>query len=192
MAEKTRRRGAELEDAILRAAAEELAGAGYPGLTVERVAQRAGTNKNAIYRRWPNRAALGVAAYRHLAEDTLEPPDTGTLREDALGLLRAINCGQTSPAARVLRGLLTGVGDEPELRRQLHEMAAEGGAKSWLTILDRAIARGEARPGARTPRVATVALVLLRNEYLTRGLTTVDEDVLVEIVDDVYLPLAGA
>ena len=192
MAEKTRRRGAELEEAILRAAADELAEAGYPALTMERVAQRAGTNKNAIYRRWPNRAALGVAAYRHLAEDTLKPPDTGDLREDALALLRAINCGQSSPAARILRSLLTGVGDEPELRKQLHEQAAEGGAKAWLTLLDRAVARGEARPEARHPRVATVALVLLRNEILTRGLTTVDDAVLVEIVDEVYLPLVGA
>jgi AcrR family transcriptional regulator len=192
MAEKTRRRGAELEDAILRAAADELAEAGYPALTMERVAQRAGTNKNAIYRRWPNRAALGVAAYRHLAEDTLKPPDTGELREDVLALLRAINCGQSSPAARILRSLLTGVGDEPELREQLHEQAAEGGAKAWLEIVDRAVARGEARPGASNPRVATVALVLLRNEILTRGLTTVDDAVLVEIVDEVYLPLVGA
>jgi AcrR family transcriptional regulator len=192
MAEKTRRRGTELEDAILRAAADELAEAGYPGLTMERVARRAGTNKNAIYRRWPNRAALGVAAYRHVAADTLKPPDTGDLREDALALLRAINCGQTSPAARILRGLLTGVGDEPELREQLHEQAAEGGAKPWREIVERAVARGEARPGARHPRVATVALVLLRNEFLTRGLTTLDDDVLVEIVDEVYLPLVRA
>lgn len=189
---KTRRRGTELAEAILRAAADELAEAGYPGLTMERVAQRAGTNKNAIYRRWPNRAALAVAAYRHLAADALEPPDTGSLREDALALLRAINCGQTSPAARVLRGLLTGVGDEPELREQLHRQAAEGGAKPWLAIVERAVARGEARPGARHPRVATVALVLLRNEFLTRGLTTVDDAVLVELVDEVYLPLVGA
>ncbi|MEV6880175.1 TetR/AcrR family transcriptional regulator [Amycolatopsis sp. NPDC051128] len=129
---KTRRRGTELEDAILRAAAEELAESGYAGLTMERVAQRAGTNKNALYRRRPNRAALGVAAYRHLAE---------------------------------------------------------GGAGAWLVLLDRAVARGEAPPGALHPRVASVALVLLRNEYLTRGLTTVDDDVLVEIVDEVYLPL---
>ncbi|WP_410596952.1 TetR/AcrR family transcriptional regulator [Amycolatopsis sp. lyj-23] len=188
----TRRRGAELEDAILRAAAAELTEAGYPGLTMERVAHRAGTNKNAIYRRWPHRAALAVAAYRHLAEETLKPPDTGNLREDALTLLRAINCGQTSPAARVLRSLLTGVGDEPDLREQLHEQAAAGGTAPWLAIAGQAVASGEARPGALHPRVATTALVLLRNEYLTRGLTTVDDEVLVEIVDEVYLPLVRA
>ncbi len=189
---KTRRRGTELEEAILRAAAEELAEAGYSGLTMERVAQRAGTNKNAIYRRWPNRAALGVAAYRHLAEETLGPPGTGELREDALTLLRAINCGQTSPAARILRSLLTGVGEEPELREQLHEQASEGGVTAWLAVVGQAVARGQARPAALHPRVATVALVLLRNEYLTRGLTTVDDPVLVEIVDEVFLPLVRA
>ncbi|WP_206784738.1 TetR/AcrR family transcriptional regulator [Amycolatopsis sp. MtRt-6] len=189
---KTRRRGTELEEAILRAAAAELAEAGYPGLTMERVAQRAGTNKNAIYRRWPNRAALGVAAYRHLAEDTLTPPATGDLRGDALTLLRAINCGQASPAARALRSLLTGVGDEPELREQLHEQAAAGGTEAWLALVGQAVDRGEARPEARHPRVATVALVLLRNEYLTHGLTTVDDSVLVEIVDEVFLPLVRA
>lgn len=186
---KTRRRGAELERAILLAAADELAESGYPGLTMERVAQRAGTNKNTIYRRWPNRAALGVAAYRHLAEDTLRPPDTGDLREDALALLRAINCGASSPAARILRGLLAGVSDDPDLLAQLHEQAGDGGTTAWLTLLDRAVARGEAPPESSHPRVATVALTLLRNEYLTRGLTTVDDDVLVEIVDEVYLPL---
>ena len=83
----TRRRGAELEQAILRAAVEELAEAGYAGLTMDRVARRAGTNKNAIYRRWPNRAALGLAAYRRLVVADQELPDTGELRGDVLELL---------------------------------------------------------------------------------------------------------
>jgi len=34
-----------------------------------------------------------------------------------------------------------------------------------------------------------VAVVLLRNEYITRGAPTVPDGVLVEIVDEVYLPL---
>jgi len=51
------------------------------------------------------------------------------------------------------------------------------------------VARGEAPPEALHPRVATVAIVLLRNEYITRGIATVPDSVLVEIVDEVYLPL---
>src|SRR3954470_3516952 len=76
-----RRRGATLENAILRAAADELTHAGYAALSMDRVARRAGTNKNAIYRRWPNRLALGLAAYRLLARSA-PLPDTGNLRED--------------------------------------------------------------------------------------------------------------
>lgn len=39
------------------------------------------------------------------------------------------------------------------------------------------------------PRVATVAVVLLRNEFVVRGVPSAPDDVLVEIVDEVYLPL---
>ncbi|MCG8915820.1 TetR/AcrR family transcriptional regulator [Actinokineospora sp. PR83] len=185
----TRRRGAELERAILRAAVAELAESGYAGLTMDRVARRAGTNKNAIYRRWPHRAALGVAAYRQLVTEQTPTPDTGDLRGDALELLRGVNCDLATPRAEVLRSLLASANDDPELLAQLHEQVADGGTGPWLAILDRAAARGEVATGTVHPRVATVALVLLRNEYLTRGLTTVPDSVLVEIVDEVYLPL---
>lgn len=186
---RSRRRGAVLEQAILRATIEELTESGYSGLTMDRVAKRAGTNKNAIYRRWPHRAALGVAAYRQLVEDSLRPPDTGELREDVLSLLRRINRDLSSPRGEILRSLLASVNDEPELLARLHEEAATGGAALWLTILGRAVARGEASPEALHPRVATVAIVLLRNEYLIGGIAAVPDSVLVEIVDEVYLPL---
>jgi AcrR family transcriptional regulator len=184
-----RRRGATLEQAILRAAVEELTEVGYPGLTMDSVAKRAGTNKNAIYRRWPNRAALGVAAYRQLVEVELRVPDTGELRGDVLALLRRINSDASSPRGEILRGLLSSIGDEPELLAQLHEQFTDAGTGIWLTTLGRAVARGEALPESLHPRVATVALTLLRNEYITRGIATVPDSVIVEIVDEVYLPL---
>ena len=184
-----RRRGAVLEQAILRAAAEELAEVGFPGLTMDRVAKRAGTNKNAIYRRWPSRAALAVAAYRQFAADSVELPDTGSLRSDVLELLRGANRQWSSPLGDVLRGLLAGLGDEPELLRRVQDASNDGGSAVWLTILGRAVARGEVAPEALHPRVATVAVVLLRNEFVTRGAPNVPDSVLVEIVDEVYLPL---
>ncbi|GAA0326951.1 TetR/AcrR family transcriptional regulator [Actinoallomurus spadix] len=178
-----------LEEAILRAAADELLESGYPGLTMDRVAKRAGTNKNAIYRRWPNRAALGVAAYSRLVKAQTQPPDTGTLRGDVLALLRRINCDQASPTGEILRSLLAGVGDEPELLAELQSQVGDGGSATWLTVLGRAVARGEAPPKALHPRVATVALTLLRNEYVTQGLSRIPDTVITEIVDEVYLPL---
>lgn len=185
----TRRRGTELEQAILRAAADELVASGYRGFAMDAVARRAGTNKNTIYRRWPSRAALGVAAYRELSEAALQPADTGDLRADALDLLRRVNGDATSPRAEILRSLLAGLADDPELLTEMHEQIADGSTGSWLTLLERAVARGQARPGALHPRVATVAITLLRNEYLTRGLSAVPDNTLVEIVDEVFLPL---
>jgi AcrR family transcriptional regulator len=185
---QTRRRGAALEEAILRAAVDELTESGYAGLTMEKVATRAGTNKNAIYRRWPNRLALGIAAYRHLAT-TVQPPDTGALRGDVLEWLRQANRYWSSPLGAILRELLAAAGGASELLAQLQDQSGDAAAAPWLTILGRAVARGEAAPEALHPRVATVAMVLLRNEFVVRGVPAAPDDVLVEIVDEVYLPL---
>lgn len=186
---QTRRRGLALEQAILDAAIDELVDSGYAGLTFDRVAARAGTNKNAIYRRWPSRAALGVAAYRSAAVAEMRVPDTGALRSDALELLRLANRTWSSPVGRVLRSLLAGVADDPELLALVHERAADAQSATWLTVLGRAVARGEIRPEALHPRVATAAIVMLRNEYVTRGVPTAPDEVLVEIVDEIFLPL---
>lgn len=186
---RERRRGAALEEAILRAAARELTEVGYQGMTMDRVARRAGTNKNAIYRRWPNRAALGIAAYRQLAVRETRVPDTGELRGDVLELLRMANRNWSSPTGEILRGLLAGAGDEPELLEQIRENSLDAGSRMWLTLLGRAVARGEAAPEALHPRVATVAIVLLRNEFVVRGYPSAPDEVIVEIVDEVYLPL---
>ncbi|MZD07366.1 TetR family transcriptional regulator [Streptomyces sp. SID5785] len=185
---RTRRRGAALEDAILSAAADVLTESGFSGLTMDKVAARAGTNKNAIYRRWPHRLALAVAAYRRRAT-TVQPADTGSLRTDALEWLRQANRYWSSPQGAVLRELLAAAGGAAELLEQLQDQSGEAEAAPWLTILGRAIARGEASPEALHPRVATVAMTLLRNEFVVRGAPTAPDGVLVEIVDEVFLPL---
>ncbi|WP_214325694.1 TetR/AcrR family transcriptional regulator [Nonomuraea sediminis] len=185
---QTRRRGAALEEAILRAAADELAESGYAGLTMDKVATRAGTNKNALYRRWPNRLSLGIAAYRQLTT-TVTPADTGSLRGDVLELLRQANRYWSSPLGAILRELLSAAGGASELLAQLQDQSGDAAAAPWLTILGRAVARGEVAPEVLHPRVATVAMVLLRNEFVIRGVPTAPDDVLVEIVDEVYLPL---
>ncbi|RDI46331.1 TetR/AcrR family transcriptional regulator [Nocardia mexicana] len=186
---QTRRRGAALEQAILRAAVDELLESGYAGMTMDSVARRAGTNKNAIYRRWPHRAALGVAAYRQLASAEMRLPDTGTLREDALELLRRANSHFTSPLGEVLRGLLAHAADDPELLAQIREQSGESGPRPWLAILDRAVARGEVSADARHQRVATVPIDLLRNEFATHGNPSAPDEVLIDIIDKIYLPL---
>jgi AcrR family transcriptional regulator len=145
-----RRRGAALEAAIVRAATDELMESGYAGLTMDRVARRAGTNKE---------------------------------------LLRRANSNWSSPLGGILRALLVGARDDPQLLAQIQENAADGGSAAWLAVLERAVARGEAKPEALKPRVATVPIALLRNEFVISGYPNVADSVLVEIIDDVYLPL---
>ena len=89
---KTRRRGEALESALLDAAWDELQQAGYAGLTFEAVAERAGTSRAVLYRRWRNRADLVVAAMRrHRPMLSGEIPDTGSLRDDVLTVLRRMS-----------------------------------------------------------------------------------------------------
>lgn len=185
----SRRRGAALEEAILRAAGEVLRESGAGGLTMDEVARRAGTNKNAIYRRWPNRVALGVAAYRRLADDEITVPDTGSLRDDALDLLRRANSNWSSPYGEILRGLVAAAGGAPELLAELRDGGGGAYEAAWLTVVGRAVARGEAAAEALHPRVASTPVALLRNEYMTRGVPAVPDGVLVEIVEEVFLPL---
>jgi len=186
----TRRRGATLEQAILRAAAEELADSGYAGMTMDKVARRAGTNKNTIYRRWPQRVALAIDAYASLADAPMLASKAGNLRDAALELLQRTNAHWSSPRGAILRDLLIASSDNPALLKRLREHAgAEPMSTVWLDLLEGAAARGEAPAGAVHPRVAALPLTLLRCEYALRGTPTVPDDVIVEIVDEIFLPL---
>lgn len=187
---RSRRRGTALEQAILQAAAEEMRASGYAGMTMDKVARRAATNKNTIYRRWPHRAALGVAAYGHLAAAQTAAPDTGSLRGDALDLLRRANATWSSPEGALLRELLAAAADDPPLLDLLRDQAGGGAVNAaWRTVLGRAVTRGEAPPEAVHPRVAALPMTLLRGEYALRGIPSVPDTVLTEIVDEVFLPL---
>src|SRR6185312_1413331 len=59
---RQRRRGEELETALLAAAWDELVEAGFARLTMESVAARAKTGVAVLYRRWPNKDDLVLAA----------------------------------------------------------------------------------------------------------------------------------
>ena len=183
-----RRRGEVLEAAILSAAMDELAETGYDAFTMERVATRARTSKAALYRRWSGRAELALEACK--ARDTahIDVPDTGNLRADVLALLRQVAASMASPLGGILRGLLTEMTRDPEFARLIHERIHAVGPTTIRVILEQAIERGEVDHRMLDSRRATVATDLLRNHFLMFGVPIADE-VIVDIVDDVYLPL---
>lgn len=176
-----------LEDAILRAALDEIQETGYAALRMERVAARASTSKAALYRRWPTRAALVVAAYARFTAEDLVPPDTGALRSDVIALLR-LAIAHAVPIAPLILGLLAETEPEQELGQQVRSELAQLRPELLITLLDRAVARGEISAEPLPERVVTLPLDLLRSEILLSG-SAVPDSAVVEIVDDVFLPL---
>jgi AcrR family transcriptional regulator len=188
---KTRRRGEALESALLDAAWDELQQAGYAGLTFEAVAERAGTSRAVLYRRWRNRADLVVAAMRrHRPMLSGEIPDTGSLRDDVLTVLRRMSGRLTEVGPEIIYGLIGDYFADVDAFSRIQGGVLQIGAEVMTTILKRAADRGEARSDVPA-RVATLPTDLFRNE-LFRARTPPSENVLAEIVDEVFLPLVRA
>lgn len=184
----TRRRGAELERAILTAALDELAEVGYPALTMDRVALRARTSKTVLYRRWSSRAELVVDACGVGGVSEVDLPDTGALRTDVIALLRQMSAKMATPFGGIMRGLLAEMTRDAELGNLIRERIQRAGSPAIHTILERAVERGEVDRAILNSRRATVAPDLLRNQFLLFG-APVDDEVIIDIVDEVYLPL---
>jgi AcrR family transcriptional regulator len=184
----TRRRGATLEHALLDAAWAELQESGYAKLTMERVADRAGTSRAVIYRRWRNRPELVIAAMRH-RQPVLSGaiPDTGTLRGDMLAVLRRASVRITEIGPDTVIGMLSDLLSDEEAFDQILDQLLRGGGEVMSSVLDRAAVRGETRENI-SPRVARLPLDLLRHELILTHLPP-SQRTLEEIVDEIFLPL---
>jgi AcrR family transcriptional regulator len=149
-----RPRDPRIDDAVLRATVELLAETGYPGLVVSAIAERAGTSKPAIYRRWPSKAHLVHEAVFPIGAAT-EIPDTGSLPDDLREMVRRTMAFLTTPAARAaLPGLVGEMAADPSLHSALLERFADvfaGGLAEWL---ESAAASGEVRPGVTAAELA--------------------------------------
>jgi AcrR family transcriptional regulator len=187
-----RRRGAELEAALLQAAWDELIEVGYADLTLDGVAARAGTSRPVLARRWAGPAELVLDAVRHHAAlDPIEVPDTGTLRGDVLDLLRHI-AAHIGEIAGVLSYLLADHFRETKLPlAALREQVLAGPPTAMRRILDRAVERGEISPAILGTRIASLPRDLLIHD-LVMTQAPVPDAALIEIVDTVFLPLARA
>ncbi|KWX69876.1 TetR/AcrR family transcriptional regulator [Paenibacillus jilunlii] len=183
---KTRRRGKELEAAILQAVREELKERGYANLTMDGVAERSGTSKAVLYRRWANRAEIVLAAIRERVPlPREEVPDYGNLRDDVCGVLRSMNQNNIEVMMKAFYGLVTEIGAMPLASL----IFPEGRDNRTMTIvLQRAVDRGEVSAEAITPRMLTLPADLARHELILYN-RPMSEQTIAEIVDEVYLPL---
>ncbi|OKH68587.1 TetR family transcriptional regulator [Mycobacterium sp. SWH-M1] len=183
-----RRRGAELDSAILDAGWEQLLDAGYAGFTIDAVAARSASARSVLYRRWPTRLELLEDVIRRRGEiDVIDVPDTGTLRGDVLAVLTDFNArraGTMGLFAALLGAYYDEAGGSPA---KLRALFVPDGPSIMSQIAERAVARGELAT-LPPPRVLNLPADLLRHE-LFMTMAAVPQDTITEIVDDVFLPL---
>jgi AcrR family transcriptional regulator len=144
-----RPRDPRIEQSALAAARELLAESGYPAITMAAVAERAGTTKAALYRRWP--------AIPHLVHEAVFPNELSLdlhlgddLATDIVGVVRGTRDALCTPAAAAaLPGLYAAAATWPDLHAAMMTRFA-GVFSAMADRLDAAIAAGDAHPDARS------------------------------------------
>ncbi|ERK31465.1 TetR/AcrR family transcriptional regulator [Clostridium intestinale] len=187
----TRRRGDELVDAILKAAWDELSEMGYTNLTIEGVAARAKTNKAVIYRRWENKSRLVIETLKkYIPRSEKITPNTGNLREDIFFLLKRIAVPLQMIGGETIHGLMVEYFSKHIINSFPQIMSGiEGRFENYMRdILKNAELRGEVDLEKITSRIISLPLDLVRYEILTTH-KPITDNVLNEIVDDIFMPL---
>jgi AcrR family transcriptional regulator len=177
-----------IDEQLLRAAQDLLIEEGFERLTMDAVARRSGASKATIYRRWPSKTALVVAAATALFI-VPEVPDTGDLREDLLACGRAY-VHEEGRTAQVLAGVLAASRYDAALRDAARDAIGAPYGGLFERVLSRAIDRGAAPKGVDVETLAEVFPAIAYQRVAARGLLLVEEDV-VRVVDGVLLPALG-
>ena len=191
----SRRRGEVLEAAIIEAAWDELSDVGYDHLTMETIAKRAKTSKAVLYRRWPNKYNLVIAALRkHLPKPFVEVPNTGDLRNDVYTLLHEIVETLHFVNFQTIYGLLNEYRNEEGknlfaiIPQILHQKTERKKITPMMAILKNAEARNEIVLEKINSRIITLPLDLLRYEIITVQ-EPIPDKTIIEIVDEIFMPL---
>jgi len=180
-----RPRDEKLHAALLAATQDLLLEQGFDRLTMDSVAARAEVGKAAIYRRWPGKTALVVAAVTDLTQ--VPPvPDTGSLREDLLA------CGRTyiqnQRTQQILAGLMTAMIHQPELRTAARDAVGAPFTALFRTVITRAIRRGHLSTTVNPEVVTDVFPAMAFHRAAALGLP-VDDQFVVQTIDLLLLPL---
>lgn len=175
---------------ILDAALEVLSETGYDGMTVDMVAARAKAGKATLYRRWASKSELvidAVACMKQIDPDFSKLPDTGSLRDDLVAMIKAPTIAEGERKMKIMAGVMSMISSAPELSDSVHAALVEPRLSVNRFLLQRAIDRGEIRPDADVETLALVSQamvsyrVLMLREPITR-------DFLVSIIDGVVIP----
>ncbi len=150
-----RPRDPRIDAAILRATTDLLVEIGYSNLTMAAVADRAGTTKTALYRRWSSKAELVHEAAFPAAPTAIATPP-GDLRADVRAMIAAARDVFTSPIVRAaLPGLLADMTADAELNARVMGRFTDVFA-AVRTRLSEALLRGDANADIDPERLIEV------------------------------------
>jgi AcrR family transcriptional regulator len=185
-----RPRSEQAEQAIIEATLDLFGEQGFDGVGVEAVAARAGVGKATIYRRWPSKEELLLAALGSLKSPHPELKGV-SVRDDLVAMLTVMCADKADPCKARRYALLLGEGEKyPQLMARYKETVAEPRRELLRAVLRRGIATGELRADTDV-EIAVLALtgtVLAREKAATRPL---GGEFPARIVDELLLGLAA-
>ena len=189
---QTRRRGADLEDAVLSAAWDLLREVGYQEFTMAEVAKRANAAKPVLYRRWPEKSSLAASAiikFGPKLDATI--PDTGSLRGDLVTFFNQLIKIFDMFGAEKFRGLVTDRLKSIPIEKLFAAPNSDNMLQSAIEqILEQAEKRGEVDTSNLSPRVLQLPGVLFINEVV--GQEVVTKQVIAQIIDEILIPVFTA
>jgi AcrR family transcriptional regulator len=127
---------------VQRAARRAFSARGFGNVTMADVAAEAGVGLDSIYRRWPSQQALLVDLVAEAVSTDVRVPDTGSLHEDLVELVRALARVADGELGRLLGTAIAEGLHDPLLARRLAEAQATR-RRATVVVVDRAIQRGE-------------------------------------------------
>lgn len=180
-----RPRDREVERRILVTTQDLLIEHGFASTTIGDIARIASCSRAAIYRRWPSKIELVIAAMRALHAPVIVP-DTGSLRKDLLACAMHY-ASADERSTRVLASLLSEIGRDRALRDAAHEAIGSPPAEALATVMRRWMGRGEIAPTAPLDLVAgIVPAIAFRSVTLRQG--SLDPATVTALVDHVLIP----
>lgn len=156
--------------AILTAALDLAAAEGYPNLTVDGIAGRAGTGKQTIYRWWPSKDDVLLEALAVKADLHIPIPDNGSYPADLHAFLTAsFNLGQQQLVIDVLRALMARAQLDDEFGQRFRTAFLQRRRDALGVIVARAQQRGDLPPQLRPDTVADIVFGVIWYRVLATG-----------------------
>lgn len=180
---------------ILTSTLDLLAERGHDGVTLDEVAARTGKAKTTIYRRWPTKEDLVIAAVRSTGPppEVACPPDTGSLRSDLLAVVDSPWLGGPERRIAVFAGLASSMRSSERIADAVRTEVTQPYVEVYRRMLDRAVCRGwiPADRAVRLPLLAEVIPAMSTHRMATSG-EPASRDFFVAVVDDVVLAALGS